>query len=532
MALLAPAAHAAEITLEIAPPEPEWLLPPTPPPQACMTLIGLRLEACPLQVHPEGIPAQHEQALVLELQPLIAAGDYEAVLTRVSVIYGPELALLEAGDREGFLGTRMPIDGFQSYNPDGALPTPDRPVARPIETGLAPADRDIRQRDEFRVVPTRNVLGEASKVHPDFISASMLYVIGHSYFMLEQYLPAETAFKLALVPLPNHVRAHESLGLLYLRTERYDEAREHLVRAAELGRNTALVHSGLGYLDQKTRRYWAAANAFQKALVLDPDNRSALRGLLHALTETREHAKAKVLVEQLLEDGPDDPELWVYRAHITLAAGDRPLAIASLETALRLGADSNENRQACAALHLESGNIARAVDLLQASSARGLEFALVDQMLGWLENENEWDRFRELSATVDRAALDGVEQSRLLTRRAALAARDGNRRAASTALQEALALDPANADALMALGQIYRAERDYGRAELLLRRASDYDAVRETALVARAEVAIAEEDFERAIAHLRNAVLDNPARADLRRNIDVLEDIVLLRTQP
>jgi tetratricopeptide (TPR) repeat protein len=94
-----------------------------------------------------------------------------------------------------------------------------------------------------------------------------------------------------------------------------------------------------------------------------------------------------------------------------------------------------------------------------------------------------------------------------------------------------LALDPSNADALMALGQIYRAKRDYGRADLLFRRASAFGAVREDALVARAEVAIDEENFDGALAILRNAFTGNPARTDLRRNIAMLEDIVLLRTQ-
>jgi tetratricopeptide (TPR) repeat protein len=221
----------------------------------------------------------------------------------------------------------------------------------------------------------------------------------------------------------------------------------------------------------------------------------------------------------------------LYRAQITLAAGERALAVASLETALRLGDDSAANRLTCIALHIESGNMARAVDLLQGSSARGLEFSLVDEALGWLADENEWDAFRALSGSVDRAALGSVEQSRLLTRRASLSLRDGNRRAASTALQEALALDPSNADALMALGQMYRAERDYGRADLLFQRASAYATVRENALVARANVAIDQENFDRAIAHLRDVAIANPAPTDLRRNIGVLEELVLLRTQ-
>ena len=214
-----------------------------------------------------------------------------------------------------------------------------------------------------------------------------------------------------------------------------------------------------------------------------------------------------------------------------MQADDRAAALASLETALRLGDESIENRRACFELNMESGNVARAVELLRGLPARELPFALVDRALGWLANENQWDRFRELLASVDRASRSDVEQSRLLTRRAPLAVRDGNRRAASTALQEALELDPANADALLALGQIHRADRDYGRAELVLRRASDYDAVREDALVARAEVAIDREDFDRALMHLRDVVDGNPARADLKRNIDLLQNLQLLRTQ-
>jgi tetratricopeptide (TPR) repeat protein len=304
-----------------------------------------------------------------------------------------------------------------------------------------------------------------------------------------------------------------------------------LAIAVQLGRNTALVYGALGLADAKMRRYSAAAADFQRALVLAPDDRNAQRGLLLALTETHEHDKAAALVEQLLRAEPDDSDLWLYRARIALSADQRALALASLETALRLGDDSVDNRRACFELQMESGNVARGVELLRGLRARELPFALVDQALDWLAHENEWDRYRELLASVDRASRSDVEQSRLLTRRARLAVRDGNRRAASTALQEALELDPANADALLALGQIHRADRDYGRAELVLRRASDYDAVREDALVARAEVAIDQEDFDRALMHLRDVVDGNPARAELKRNIDLLQNLQLLRTQ-
>lgn len=336
---------------------------------------------------------------------------------------------------------------------------------------------------------------------------------------------------LVLDALPNHVRAHESLGMLYLVTERYDDARIEFAKLAELGRNTAHVHAARGYLEQKTRRYYDAADAFQRALILEPDSRAAKRGLLHALIETRDHGKAKALVENLLGAEPDDPDLWLYRAQAALMADEPTVALASLEAALRLGDDSAANRRTCAALHIENGSFARAAELLRGSAARGLELELVHRLLDWLANANEWERFRALLSSVQRDTLGAVDSSRLATHRARLALHDGNRRAASTALEEALALDPANADALMAQGHLYREQRDLGRADFLFRRAGAYGAVRQAASVARAGVAIDQANFDDALAVLRDAVTLNPTSTDLRTNVDVLEDIVLLRTE-
>ncbi|HVJ28756.1 MAG TPA: tetratricopeptide repeat protein, partial [Gammaproteobacteria bacterium] len=526
------------IELTITPPNADWLLPPEISPGPCSLLAGgFRLEPCPTQAMPEGIAEIGEQSLIIELKPLLAAGNYEAALARIGLNYGPELLLLDRGDYDAFMGTRTPTDGMPDPGESAsatarALEPGDQPIER-TATNEAASTRDNRPErpsSSFGGRPGGNTTRASNMPPPDTISASMLYVIGHTYFSLQRYRPAETAFRLALQAGAN-IRAHESLGMLYLRTERYEDARTHLSQAVQLGRNTALVHSALGYLDVRTRRYSAAASDFQRVLVLAPDDRNAQRGLLLALTETREHDKAAALVEQLLREEPDDRDLWLYRARIAVTANERSSALASLETALRLGDDSVENRRACFELQMESGNVARGVQLLRGLRARDLPFALVDQALGWLANENEWDRFRELLGSVDRAALGGVEQSRQLMRRAALAAHDGNRRAASTALQDALDLDPANADALLALGQIHRTDGDYGRAELLLRRASDYDAVREDALIARAEVASDQENFDGALMHLRNVVDSNPARADLKRNIDLLQNLQVLRTQ-
>jgi tetratricopeptide (TPR) repeat protein len=254
--------------------------------------------------------------------------------------------------------------------------------------------------------------------------------------------------------------------------------------------------------------------------------------LLQGLNETRQYAAGLALVEQMLQDEPNDPVLWLYRAHLSLNSDRRAVALTSLETAIRLGDDSVANKQVCATLHLEQGSIARAVELLRSAVAQDLQFDFVDQALARLGYEDEWDYFRELLASVDarRSSLTDLQRSRLLTHRSSLLLHDGNRQAAMTSLQEALDLDASNADALMTLGRAYQEDRDYTRAELMFQRASAFDLQRENALVSLAQLAIDQQDFERALALLRDVIGRNPARTDLQRNVDVLENLVLAQT--
>jgi len=114
-------------------------------------------------------------------------------------------------------------------------------------------------------------------------------------------------------------------------------------------------------------------------------------------------------------------------------------------------------------------------------------------------------------------------------REANLHLHDGEREAAAAALQEALELDPTNAEGLIALGRLRRDDRDYNSAELLFQRASAFDLYRESALISLAQIAIDQENFERALELLRDVFSRNPALTDLRRNIDSLENLVLLR---
>jgi len=453
--------------LKIALPDAQWLLSPVSPPQ----------------LQKEGLALPAETTITTELLGFIAKGEYAEALLLLREQQEPLLQLLETGDPAGLLKSRVVAGGFM-------------PSTRPNQ-----------------------------------ISATLLYLIGHIYFSDEQYEPAETAFKSALIPLPDYIRVHESLGLLYLQTKRFDESRVHLAHAVSLGMNTANLFGALGYLNQQTNNYWGASSAYQQAMIQEPDNANWQRGLLYSLVQTYQYQSALTLVEQLLQADPDDANLWVFRTQLSIQAGEKSAALTSLETAIRLGENQVANLQVCASLHMELGSIARAVELLQSGFAQGMDFVFINQALEWLEQQGEWTYLEAMLTTMrsDWSGLDDEKRSRVLTREASVSLNKDQQAAARAALQEALQLDPSNADALMALGAIQRDARNYNQAELLFQRASAYTRYRENALISLAQLAIDQDNFQRALQLLREVVSNNPARSDLSRNIDSLENLVLLQ---
>jgi tetratricopeptide (TPR) repeat protein len=465
--LLAGRLAAADFDMRLSLPDAEWLRPAASPPQ----------------FQREGQPLPSEQDLVNRVLEHIGREEPAAALDFLRQQRSTLLDAIEQGDPAGVARRAVVAGGFM-------------PVTRSGQT-----------------------------------SAAVLYLLGHVYRALERPEAAELSFRLALEGLPDYLRVHETLGLMYLESGRYTDAQARLAHAAALGLNTAQLWGALGYLNQQLDNHWGAAAAYQQAMMLEHDNRNWQRGLLYALAETRQHQAGRALVEQMLQTQVDETALWLFHANFALQAEARQDALASLETALRLGERTPANLQVAATLHLERGSVARAVELLADGLAQGLDYVYVDQALQWLAQQGERAALRQLltAAEAGRDSLEPVLQSRLLTRRATLALQEQDDSSARTALQEALALDPGNADALLGLADLQRAARNYPQAELLYQRARAYDSHRERASLQLAQLAIDQGDYARALDLLREIQTRNPARSDLARNIDTLENLVSLQ---
>lgn len=451
--------------LELSLPRGEWVL------QSGSTPL--------LQREAIGLPT--EQELLQDAAFSISRGQFEEALAYLRERQGEIVALVEAGD-------------------------PDRELrSRVVAGGIMP------------------------NVQRNQVSAAVMYLLGHLYLQTEQYAYAETALRAALGPLPDYVRVHETLGMLYMQTGDYAAARDHLSRAATLGLNSANLYGALGYLNQQSENYWGAIAGYQQAMMLEPENRQWRQGLLYSLTQSYQYQSGLTLVDQMLLAEPDDVNLWLYRSQLSLLAGERQQALTSLEAALRLGEKSLGNLQVAGTLHLELGSVDRAVELLQESIAQGLDWRFVDQTLAWLLRKGDWARATELLDAVREGTLDEQERSSYLMRRAAISFHNGDLTTARRALEDAIRLNPDNAEALMLLAELHRDARSYSLAELYYQRASTNELFRENAYISMAQLAIDQDDPERALQLLQDVVQRNPMRSDLARNIESIRNLVLLR---
>jgi len=372
-------------------------------------------------------------------------------------------------------------------------------------------------------------LSVAGRLPAGAVSATMLYFIGSAYMAAQNSKAADAAFKAALKAMPDYVRVHESVGILYLLDERYADAVPHLSRALQLGLATPNLYGALGFANQKLQNYFGASSAFQAAMMLEPDNEQWQQGLLASLAASKQNEAALAFVDQLLKRRPDDAGLWVYRASLELDAGRKQPGLNSLEVAIRLGNDELANLQVCATLHLELGSVDRAVALLRAGIAKGIDFRYADQSMQALADREQWSALQKLLDEYKNVALDDKQQSRLLLHRASLSEHDKNVAQQNAQLQRALALDPGNAEALLQLGQLQLREKNYAQAELLLERASTDVHVAEAATLTLAQAAIDQHNYDKALKLLRDVHAADPARTDLARNIEALESLVQLQ---
>jgi len=365
-------------------------------------------------------------------------------------------------------------------------------------------------------------------------SAILDFTLGGIRFQQDQMAAALADFRKAVEKFPSFRRAWRNIGLIEARDGRYDEAIRAFTRMIELGGGDSYSYGLLGFAYASKTDYQAAETAYRSALLLQPDNTDWRLGLTRCVYKQGKFQDAASLLDVLIERYPDKTEFWLLQAQAYLGM-KRPLdAAANLEALALLGKASVDSLHDLGDLYvgenlldLASRAYVRAIDAdAQQPLARPLRGAETMTARGALaETKQITNRIREVWS----GRMEEADRRRLLKVEARLGMAEGGGDAETARiLEEIVALDPLDGEALLLLGQYHARQGEPDRAILDFERAESIEAFEVNARIRHAQVLVGMGRYADAVPLLRRAQEIKP-RDDIARYLDQVDRIAKAR---
>lgn len=399
------------------------------------------------------------------------------------------------------------------------------------EASIAPEEYETAERLRGMLDSNEKeaVLKELESFFDIELSPAMLSLKAQIYFSLQQYEKAEKTFLKVLSRKPQLVRVHRDLGQLYLLQEKPKLARHHFAEAVSYGSNEAIVHGQLAYLNLTLHGAFSAITSYQQAMALQPEEVQWQQGLLASLSQAKMYESAQALLTELIAKNPNNKELWLNQAVLSLNMNDTRQALVSLEMAIMLGESDDSNIKTATQLHLQAHSYDRALVLINKHLNKSvLDMDLLNEYLTWLNQVDMWQQAAKL--------LDGLEskvqsmtaskQSIFYHHKAKIALKKKQATQVDKYYTLALEKDPTNGDALIAYALYLADKKDYIKAELLYSRAAVIPENIKQALLGKAQLYLNMQNHSSALKTLQNTYRRFPELHYLPEQIDIIQNII------
>ena len=340
-------------------------------------------------------------------------------------------------------------------------------------------------------------------------SPALYFILGNILLQESQIEPARRNLKRALSLYPDFRRAHRSMALLEVRANRYGASVPHWIKVIQLGGGDDQSYGLLGYAYLQNSQWTPAARAFESALVYRPDSRDIRRGLVHALIQSGQPEEAYEMVTALLDEQPEDAQLWRLLANFYLEQDQLGQTAAALEVAVRIAESSNDSLFLLGSVYTSLGLPGKALaayERILARPAADLPFEEAIRPVDILLEQRQWNeaiRYADRLRTHFGRDLDSDQSNRL---NAAIATARLYQNPTPKIAETAAAfgdLYPLNGLLHLALGD-YLADNDRIEEALLsYRRSAATENFRYEARLRLANLLVTEERYDEAILLLR-----------------------------
>jgi tetratricopeptide (TPR) repeat protein len=365
-------------------------------------------------------------------------------------------------------------------------------------------------------------LGEASCATYDFMLANI-------YFQQERYDEAAPAYETAVEKYPKFRRAWRNLGLIYVRQGDFEKAVPALTKVIELGGGDSLTYGLLGFAYSSTDNNLSAESAYRQAVLLDPDTIDWKMGLARALFKQERYAEASALCASLIEKTPDRADLWLLQANALIGLNQPLKAVENYEFVDRLGESTVDSLNMLGDIYVNEELYEMAVNAyiraMEKNPDRNAERAIrASKVLiarGALEQTKALiERIEQLHG----AQLGQVDKKDLLKLRARIAVAEGRGKDEVKVLEEIVALDPLDGEALILLGQHASRANEPEKALFYYERAESLEKFEADAKVRHAQLLVGQGKYAEALPLLRRAQELKP-RDDIQKYLDQVERV-------
>lgn len=397
-----------------------------------------------------------------------------------------------------------------------------------IEPRVSETERE-QMLDILELIPDKmdEAVRELRKRRGEAASAVFDFTLGNIYFQREQLDEAADAYTVAVGKYPKFRRAWRSLGMIRFRQGRHDQALPALIRVIELGGGDALTYGLLGYCHSGVGDELAAESAYRRAILLDPATMDWRMGLARSLFRQERFAEAVALCGRLIEQEPENADLWLLQASAYVGMGKPLKAAENYELVDRLGKSSVNSLNMLGDIYVNEelfdlavGCYVRALEKDDDADAdRAVRAAKV------LSARGATDETEKLITEIQRLrgdSLDVEDRKDLLKLQSRIAVARGAAEEEARVLEEIVSLDPQDGEALLLLGQHYARKGDPERAIFYFERAQSIEKYEADAKVRHAQVLVKGGDYAEALPLLRSAQTLKP-RENVQQYLDQVE---------
>ncbi len=360
-------------------------------------------------------------------------------------------------------------------------------------------------------------------------SALYDFTIGSIYFQQDNLGAAAEWYDKAVDKLPSFLRAQKNLGLVYVRSNAFDRAIGPLTRAIDLGAADGLTFGLLAHSYVMTEQFVAAESAYRQAMMLQPESTDWKSGLARCLFKERKFEEAAALCGDMIRREPARADLWLLQANAWLSLKQPLKAAENYELLDRAGLASVACLNTLGDIYVNENVPEMAVSAYQRALAK--EGASADPAVAlrnaevlvarsaYAEAGGLLARVKEVCGT----KLGTAEKKRVLKLEARIAAASGQAGAEQAKLlEDIVALDPLDGEALILLAQHYAANGAPDKACFLCERAAGLEKYEAEAKLRHGQILVKGGKFQEALPLLKRALELKP-RDDVQRYVEQVE---------